>query len=232
MMGDWTTLLRPSTQRILSALLAGPRSLTDLAHDLGVTKPAVQRPLKEMERLGVVARAYRPREGTRDVVYALVGCNLRLDILPAGIALAWATPGPGDAEFPLAGQVPEPAHRADVLKMLRHLKTALPQAWDDLFLVLFGSMARGDATRKSDIDVMVVLPRKEKGLQERVSGAIAECQMEVEHAIQPFFTTKASFLAAEKRMDAVAAKEGMVIHGASSERELWSRMTRYRTISI
>lgn len=232
MEGDWSALLRPPSQRLLHALLPGPRTLTELAHDLGVTKPAIQRPLKELERLGVVRRDYRPREGTRDVVYTAVGCSLRLDILPGGLALAWASPGAGDAHFPLVGQVREPRDRAEVLTLLRRLEAALPDAWSGLFLVLFGSMARGESTRKSDIDLMVVLPRKDRDLQERVASAIAECQSEVEHAIQPFFTTKASFLAGEKRMDAVAAREGMVIHGAASERDLWSMMTRYRTISI
>ena len=230
--GDWGVLLRPSGQRILNALLPGPRSLTELAAALALTKPAVQRPLKELERLGVVQREYRPRQGTREVVYRAQGCSLRLDILPGGLALAWGTAGAADLEFPLAGQVADPGHRADVLAVLRHVRRAAPDAWDELFIVLFGSVARGEATRKSDIDLMVVLPRKDRGLQDRLADAVAATQREAEHALQPFFTTRAAFLAAEKKMEVVAAREGMVVHGTTSGHALWSMMTRYRTISI
>lgn len=239
---DWSILLRPTVRRLLQALLEGPTSLTDLAEATALTKPALQRHLKDLERLGVVTRAYRPAGVSREVVYSLLGCSLHLEIRQPGIptdplsgtVLSWASSGYEDPEFPLTHQVPDHADRDEVAAILRGLRrnASVAQAWADLFIVLFGSIPKGEATRKSDIDLMIVLPSEDKRLREVVAETLADVQQGLAHGIQPFFTTRASFLTGAKRMDVAAANEGVVIHGARSERDLWSKMKRYRTISI
>jgi len=187
----------------------------------------------------VVAHTYRPNGTSREVVYALQGCSLRLDLgAPGvggaplgGIALVWATSGHTDPEFPLTGQVPDPADRADVTKALRALKQALPREWPSTFVILLGSAARGESGPKSDIDLMIVLPREVADARERALDAIAATQMHLRHPVQPFISGREAFIAGRKRMEQAAAQTGMVVHGEPSERDLWSLMTRYRSIS-
>ena len=232
-------LFRPTVRRILQSLLAGSKSLTDLSEETRLTKQALQRHLKDLERIGVIDRAYRPIGASREVVYHHAGCSLRLEIRPPGTAdplsgtvLSWATAGHEDPAFPLTAQIPRPEHRNEVVLVLRRLKRALAEDFGSLFIVVFGSFVRGEATRKSDIDLMFVLPGEDARLRERTEDAIADLQSDVEHAIQPFFATREAFLAGKKRMPAAAAEEGMVVHAPAEERELWSLMKRYRTISI
>lgn len=239
MEADWAILLRPTVRQILETLLSGPRSLTEMAARTDLTKPALQRHLKDLERLGVVARTYRPVGLSREVVYTLEGCSLHLELRPSapddpagGTALSWASAGREDAEFPLAAQIPKPSDRADVVNVLRALREGTATAWPSLFLVLFGSIVKGESTKKSDIDLLVVLPGANRKFQEGVAGILADAQEAATLPIQPFFTTRESFLAARTRIDAVAAREGVVLHGDPRERDLWNRMTRYRTISI
>lgn len=232
-------LFRPTVRRLLESLLADSKSLTALSEETGLTKPALLRHLKELERLGVVGRAYRPVGVSREVVYTLQGCSLHLDIRPPGVAgdplsgtaLSWASSGYEDPEFPLTAQIPDRSDRSEVVTVLRALKRALPEDWPALFVVLFGSLVRGESRPKSDIDLMVVLPGN-AATQDRAADAIAWAQQSVAHPIQPFFSTRASFPAQRKRMEQVAAGQGVVVHGDASERELWSLMKRYRTISI
>lgn len=231
----WSGLLRPTSRRILAALLGGPLSLGELAEATGFTKAGLQRPIQNLERLGILSHTYRPVGPSREVVYALEGCSLHLEITPASgpgsLALEWASPGRADPEFPLASQVPKPKDREDVLAALRHLRERVPDAWDALFVVLFGSLVRGDSTGKSDVDLLLILPRDDRGLRERLADAVARAQSAVAHPLQPFYTTRQAFLDAKTRIDAVAAREGVILHGDPRERELWNRMTRYRTIS-
>lgn len=233
---DWSGLLRPTARRILDTLLQGPASFGELADATGLTKAGLQRPLANLELLGVISRTYRPVPGSREVVYALEGCSLRLDIRPPvesvpGAALAWASPGRVDPEFPLAGQVPKPRDREEVVTALRRLRDGAPDAWDALFVVLFGSVARGESGAKSDIDLLLVLPREDRALRERLADLVARAQVDLTLPLQPFFTTRRAFLDAKTRIDAAAARDGLILHGDPRERSLWNRMTRYGTIS-
>lgn len=236
---DWSVLLRPTVRRILDALLSGSLSLTDLAERTSLTKPALQRHLKDLERLGVVGRAYRPIGGSREVVYTLEGCSLHLELRPpvagdplGGTALSWASAGYGDAEYPLTAQVPKPQDRNDIVHVLRSLERGVPDEWPTLFIVLFGSLVHGESTRKSDIDLLLVMPRDDPRLQDRLAEVLANAQEGLSLPLQPFYTDRESFLAGLNRIDAAAARHGVVVHGNRRERELWSMMTRYRTISI
>jgi len=230
---DWSVLFRPTVRRILDALLAGPCSLSDLSQKTGLTKPAFLRQLRELERLGVITRTYQSTGMVRQSIYALQGCSLRLELGPPGtLSFAWATAGPADPEFPLTGQVPDPRDRREVVVALRALRQARPEDWPSLFVILFGSAARGESRPKSDVDLMIVLPRDDPALRRAVEDAIAGAQMEADHPIQPFLSWREPFLAGRKRMEQVAAEQGLVVHGDASERELWSLMKRYRTISI
>lgn len=234
---DWLDPLRPTARRILDALLAGPLSLGELAEATGFTKAGLQRPLRNLERLGIVSHTYRPSGTSRQVVYALEGCSIHLEVTPPitpgarGYALAWTTAGRSAPEFPLASQVPKPKDRDDVLTALRCLHDGAPDLWPELFVILFGSLVRGDSTGKSDVDLLLVLPKQDARARNRLADVVADAQSEVTLPIQPFWTTRTSFLDAKTKIDSVAAREGVILHGDPREREIWNRMTRYRNIS-
>lgn len=237
MVGDWSALLKPTARRVLDILLAGPASLTTLSEKTELSKPSLLRHLNEMESLGVLSRAYRSEGSVREAVYSLEGCSLHLELRPgqdgrAGVALGWATPGETAPAFPLLAQIRPQGARADVAEVLRALESGAPEAWPHLFVIVFGSIAKGEATRKSDIDLMVVLPDEDRHLQDRLADILARAQERTTLPIQPFFATRASMLTRAAKMEAIAAREGVVVHADHRRTELWTCMTRYRTISL
>ena len=235
MEGDWSVLLKPTVRRLLQPLLERPTTLTELADATGLSKPSVLRHLRELEGLGVVSRSFRNDGVIREAVYALEGCSLHVELRPGGegrgSALTWASAGPSDAAHPLTAQIPKPSDRRDVVLALRALEAGVPEAWPSLLVVAFGSVVRGESTRKSDVDLLVVLPSADRHLQDRVADILADVQEEVTLPIQPFYTSRESFLAGRTTIEGVAAREGVVVHGPPGERELWDRMKRYATIS-
>jgi len=229
-------LLRPTVKAILGSLLERPKSLTDLSSETRLTKPALQRHLRDVERLGVITREWRAVAHSREVVYRLLGASLHLELSPpgetaGGTVVSWASGGPEDREFPLTAQVPDPRDRADVASVLRALKRRSRKDWVRIGVVLFGSLVTGRTSRKSDMDLMIVLPSDDPELRERIADTLAEVQVAVERMIQPFFTTREAFRRGERAMDA-AARSGVILHVAPEESELWTLMSRYRSISV
>lgn len=245
MAGDWSILFRPAPRRILDALLAGARSLTELSDETGLRKPSLQPHLKELAALGIIQRDSVATTMGREVRYRLRSASLHLDLgeLP-GVALGWATSGFVDWQFPLTGQVPQEKPREEVVRFLRLLGPVLSarfegEAWHRSFVLLYGSAARGEATWKSDLDLLVLLPDPPwNGLEAAVDDVVSTVQMAGPHALSVRLAEKTAFVRSKKAMDREIAEEGIVVWGprprAGEEvsRAVWARMKRYKGISI
>lgn len=238
-MGDWAVLFRPTARLILETLLPGPRSLSELSSHTGLTKPALQRHLKDLERLGVIGHSYHPVGMSREVVYEHKGCTLHVEMRPrapdaplGGTVLSWASAGFVPPDLPLTAQLARAEDRRDIAEILIDLREKLPEAYDALVVIVFGSVARGEATRKSDLDLLVVLPDDGRDLKERVADRLAHVQARVQRPIQPFYTRRSEFLLGRRGVDEAAAREGIIVHGSWRERDVWTRMRRYGNISV
>jgi predicted nucleotidyltransferase len=231
---DWALIFRPVPRRVLEALLGGRRSLTELAAATKLTKPSLLPHLRNLAELGVVRRVeVRTAEG-REVHFEIVPASIHLELRPgAGVAIAWATAGRQDAAFPLASQIADEAIREDVLVILRQLRKRFAKEFPKMFVVVFGSVARGEATWKSDIDLFLVLEDSwfEAG-PEDVLDAIADVQDSITHPVRTFLRSRGAFLRGTGEIEKAAAEEGLVLFAPEKEVELWQRMTRHKSISI
>ena len=117
-------------QKILAALLPAPERrwyLSDLAHHLKVTPSSLQREIASLTEAGILCRE---TEGNRVYYQA----NRASPLLPELQALLAKTVG-------LTAQV----------------QTALDPFWDRIDQAfLFGSVARGERTANSDVDLLIV----------------------------------------------------------------------------
>ena len=245
MADDWSIVFRPAPRRILTALLAGARSLTELSEETGLRKPSLQPHLKELTALGAIRRDTVATPLGREVRYHLCDVSIHLDLSArAGAAIGWATQGSVDWEFPLTGQVPQQKPREEVTLFLRRLAPRVSarlggELWHGAFVILYGSAARGEATWKSDLDLLVLLadpPRED--IEAAIDEVVAEVQMVGPHALAVRLAEKAAFLRSQKQMDREIAAEGMVVwgprpkEGEEVSQAVWARMKRYKGISI
>lgn len=226
--------LRPVPLRLLSALLSGPKSPTELAARTGVTKAALYRYLRGLQDLGFVRQEGRGR-ATR---YTVASGSLHLELRPeAGIAMHWLSPGPVDPEVPWASQIADPATRHEVLVALTGLRTAVQAIsdvlWQDAFVVLFGSFARGQATWKSDVDILLVHEGAWADEQLDLLGEILpDINEQLDHRLELHMATGDDFLAQRKQIHKEAATDGIVLHAPLEGDRLWIPMTRYKNISL
>jgi len=229
-MADWAVLLKPAVRRIIDAMLGGATTLTAIAEATGHSKPALVPQLKALAELGVVHGERIPTSTGSEAHYRLRDVSLHLSIDAArSAAVAWATPGRWDAELSLLAQVPQPEVREEVRRLLLALRDAgqLPR---DAVLILFGSAARGEATWKSDIDILVLVealdPRRERAFDE----AAFEAQIGTQHAFSPTFVTRDEWTSNRKRIVQEARAEGIILWGG--EEAPWSSMKRYGAIRL
>jgi predicted nucleotidyltransferase len=219
---------------VIGCLLAGQRTLTELADLTRLSKPTLLPVLKRLTDLGWVSRVELRQTTGREVAYRLVGGSLHFEVRPdTGTILQWASLGEQDDQFPLVSQVEDLQVREELLIVLRQLRKKWRKDFDQRFytVVLYGSAARDEVTWKSDIDLMFVGDHEDPGLvSEVVQDAIADVQEFVSHPVRGVFETRKDFLAGEGRLVKEAAQEGMILV-ASRRDPIWRAMKRYTSIS-
>lgn len=229
-MVDWSVMLRPAVRRILDAMLGGATTLTSLSQETGLSKSALVPHLKTLAALGVVQGERVPTSTGAEAHYRLRDVSLHLSIDPhRSAAISWASVGSWTPDAPLLGQVPQPEIRAELALLLQRLPAL---ARKDDVLILFGSAARGEATWKSDIDLLALRdaadPRTEAALRE----AQYETEMETRHKFSIAFVTRDEWTAGRKRLVQEAREEGMVVWAARGENAPWATLKRYSAIRI
>lgn len=150
--------LSATQQAIVATLMASahPRGarLQDIVKAVGLAHPTVLRHLQALAARGLIeATLVAPRETrylarrTFDAMWIDPGRH-RIE--------SWTSHAPLDWRFPLVARIPDPPAQGFLLKWLRRLSTeGLLQ--DPIHIVVYGSCARGDATPRSDVDLLVIL---------------------------------------------------------------------------
>lgn len=226
-------LIRPASARIVSALVQGRRSLTEIAAAVRTSKPTVLATLRRLEEAGWVEREEVRDARGREVFYALRAGSIHIDLRPeAKCIVAWASPGAIDEHFPLTAQIKELDVRGEVLTALRRIKRDLGRDWRRFTVVLFGSAARGELTWKSDIDLAFIFEREadDEAIQAVYDGA-AEVQELVSHRIRIHMVPREAIPLGKGALVQEILREGIVVSGERDD-PLWSMMTRHSGISI
>lgn len=235
---------RGTRKALLEALIEETRSLSDLEARTGVTKPTLSKHLHDLEERGLVEKTMKTTARGREARYALRTYTAFSHIDPRkGALLAFESHDDWDLRFPLVEQVPQAEFRRDLRAYLDHLVGAWEGRADGPLVVLYGSVARGEGTWKSDIDWIVVLDprggqvetrgREPSATERRVRDALADAASEAEHALKAEFVSRTKFVERQDGIFGEAKREGLIVFGDLwGAWDLWKLVTRYRRITI
>ena len=208
----------------------------------GRKKPTLLKHLGVLEEEGVVSKETVTTRTGRQARYRLQPHTLFLRFDPeAGAVLEFEAAEAVDLRFLLTGQVPQAEFRRDVTTYFRALARTCGDWPRQPWVILFGSVARGEATWKSDIDALVLLetegrPKRGRGRPSRAEAslrkAFAEAAQEAAHLLKPHFAAFEAFLAEDSGVLRAAKEEGMLVWGETAGGgEVWRQLKRYRTIT-
>lgn len=220
----------PAQTQIIELLLTGDKTLSELSSALRRSKPGTSKHLKRLEQLGIVTGSYERNVEGRTIRYHLEPYHLVLSIDPLSTtAFCFSADGALDTQFPFLGFIVQKEFRAEVKKYLEELrKTDIPR----FAVILYGSVASGTATRKSDIDLLVIKEKWMKNEQEMILRVLAETSEKTVHTVKPLFLSRVKF----EQMDPAFKKEindhGILLLEQGSPWEVIRKdLRRYKTIT-
>ena len=224
------TLLNPQSVKIINSLLGGDKSLDELSSILEVSKPGLkQKYLDRLERIGLIEKTIIKTKVGRQARYSLKPFTAVLNLDPAtGSAICFSDRSPIDIRGVLLQQV-DPDFRGDVKKFIDAMDRSI---LSECTIILFGSVAVGKGTKKSDIDLLILKKSWDEG-KEEVDRAEESVSLKVEHQLSPVTMTTEQFLSSDTIFLKEIKKDGIVIWGSlEMSGDLWHRMKRYSSISI
>jgi len=224
-------LLNDYEKRIIELIAERDRTLTEISKELGLSKPATSKYLKKLEEQGIIRGRYeRNREG-RVICYALEGFHILFSVDPGNRAIVYLKADePFDAEYPFLGYIPQKEFREEVRRYLSEVTRA---DFDKYMIILYGSVAKGSAHRKSDIDLLFLKEEwsgKDKG---KILTLLANASEKCNHKANPVFKTIEEFDRLDESLKREIKEWGIVLYERGEGwNQIKQKMKRYRSITI
>lgn len=224
-------LFNSSEKRIIELLLTGDKTLPELSMTLGISKPGTSKYLKKLEERRILRGTYEKNADGRTIRYQLQPFQIVFSINPLlKTVLCFKADDTLDQEFFLLGFIPQKEFRNEIKEYLEKLITTRISRYT---VILFGSVAQGSASRKSDIDMLLVKESWVKTEKNTILNLFADAAIQTTHQIKPLFLGYEEY----KRMDATLKKEikdhGIIIFEKGSPWEtIHQELQRYKSITI
>ncbi|MCK4267084.1 MAG: nucleotidyltransferase domain-containing protein, partial [Thermoplasmata archaeon] len=200
---------------------------------LGLSKPGVSKHLKELKSIEVVTERKEKTETGIENFYSLNHFVLTLIINPGGRSIiGFRSKGPFSPRLLLLEQVEEGEFKKDLKKFLEAV-VRLDEEKRPEYIILFGSVARGEGTWKSDIDLCILHLIWDELDKSEMEELISQVVMKTKHAIKPHFLNLLEFESGKSMLNKEIKESGLVIYGDIYGRdELWRQMKRYKSIML
>ncbi|MFQ6129120.1 MAG: ArsR family transcriptional regulator [Thermoplasmata archaeon] len=225
-------LLSDTQRRIVEYLIReGERSLSEITEKMELSKPSVSRHLKELVNAGIVKERKERTSAGVEALYAPNRFTLLFAVNPDGRSLLTIeTLSRFRLPFLLLEQVKDEEFKED-LEVLLSAVSGLKKDERPIAIILFGSVAEGKGTWKSDIDVAILTSSRNETLRERMERLISDASMKTKHQIKPHFLVSQE-LEGESMLVREIKRSGMIIYGDPYEESVpWKEMRRYKSIT-
>ncbi|MCK4717166.1 MAG: ArsR family transcriptional regulator [Thermoplasmata archaeon] len=220
-------ILSLQEKKIISFLLNGDKSLTSISKHLEMSKPAALKYLNGMEGMGMVCSEARTTRYGRERLFRVGTFSSVLSIDPVKGAMLFSTNSSLDTMNPLMGQIGQEAFREVVSIYVEEIAAIL----SSFSAVLFGSIARGEAGAKSDMDILLL---KEGGWtkeeKDMVSDALYAGSLKAQVQAKPQFFAFEAFLQKDDAFAKRIKEDGLIVYDAIGDERLWPVMKRYWNI--
>lgn len=216
-------------EKILRELAEGERTLAELSDTAEISKQGVLKHLNSLEEEGMIKSRLEKGEQGRVRIFSLKDFTELISIREEGFIVSFKSDSHLDPRYPLAAQIPQAELRKQVKK---YLEAVGASSIRPLSVVVFGSVARGEATWKSDIDALFLTEswteEKEEGILDALSDASVK-EEEVERSLNPNFRDYSELDSGGSFMEEVLSN-GMLVYTTEEVDLTWEHLKRYESI--
>lgn len=217
--------LTHTQRRIIELLAEDERTLTEITNKLEMSKPGALKQLKKMIESDIISKNLKTTEVGRESIYSLNDFTYFISLNPnTGSIIQFKSITEFKISLILLEQVEQSTFKNEIKKLFIRL--------DEIpFTILYGSVAKGEGTWKSDIDLLFLQGSWSKEEKENINDTISEVNMEIDHQISSEFKTFTNFRKTSYLIEE-AKENGMVIYGELYQHpEIWQTIKRYKSIT-
>ena len=218
-------------KQIIELLLQNNRTLPEIATKLQISKPTTSKYLKKLEEKRIITGTYEKTSVGRTIRYQLNPLQIVISINPkAQIILNFKADTSLDQDFLLLGAISQKEFREEVKKYLKEIKKA---SCEKYLILLYGSIARGEGTRKSDIDLLFLKQNWLKTEKDELLGYLALASNQVNHQAKPLFKNTTEFEQMDNTLKKEIKQHGIIIYEKGNQWDkIKQQLTRYKSITI
>jgi predicted nucleotidyltransferase len=221
-------LFSHKAKEIINLLLEGEKSLPEITDHLGISKPATLKYLDEMERMNIIQSEMITTKVGRIRIFKIQAFSFLFSIDPRRGGIIYQNNAPIYLDNPLVGQVEQDEFRSAVQI---YMKNIIEKLKIEFAVVLYGSIARGEGTSKSDIDILLLSKKQwNKKDNDMIMDALYEGAIETQIQVKPLFWTLRNFLQKRDNLTKRIKNEGMILYDSIEDERLWTIMKRYWNI--
>jgi DNA-binding Lrp family transcriptional regulator len=218
-------------KQIIEILLQKDISLSKIAAELGISKPTTSMYLKRMERKGIIKGTYEKNQVGRIIRYSLQPFHMIFSIDPyAKRIINFLADSPLDEKFILLGCISQKEFRLEVKEYINNINTSSLKKY---LIILYGSVAQGVGTRKSDIDLLIIKNKWLKKEKEEILNLIATASNRCNHQANPLFKTVKELEGMDKNLQKQIKENGIILYEKGNQ---WgwikNQLKRYKIITI
>ena len=214
--------------KAIELLLQSDKTLTEISKSLKVKKPTALKYLNQMEDEGLVTAQFDVTEIGREKRYSLNPFSFVISAEPKEkVLLYFVSDEHMHLSYPLIGQIKQKDFRCSIEI---YLKSVVSKAkLKNLTIIIFGSVARGEAVEKSDIDILFLSDKWVRSAEGKIMNALSEAVIEAEIQAKPIFWTYEEFNNRDDYFTKQIRKDGLILYHKGETKSIWQQMKRYQS---
>jgi DNA-binding Lrp family transcriptional regulator len=224
-------LFNKHEKQIIEILLQKDITLSEIASKIKISKPTTSMYLKRLERSGIIKGNYEKNNVGRTIRYCLQPFHMIFSINPdAKRTINFIADTFLDEDFVLLGDISQKEFRLEVKEYLREIMTS---SLKEYLIILYGSVAQGLGTRKSDIDLLFLKNNWFKKEKDEILNLIASASNKCHHQAKPLFKTLKEFQEMDNTLQKQIIEQGIILCEKGKEWEkIKNQLKRYKIITI
>jgi len=224
-------LLNKYEKQIIELLIQNDKTLSEISTEIDISKPAASKYLKKLEEQNIIKGVYERNTIGRTIKYSLQQFHIVFSVDPINKSIiGFKANEPIDTNYIYLGYIQQKEFREDVKNYLKEINNI---NFDKYLIILYGSVAKGSAHQKSDIDLLFLKENWSKKEKEQVLQKIAIASDRCDHQAKPLFKSFKEFEDMDKSLQKEIKEDGIILYENDKQ---WSgikqQLRKYKTITI